>query len=118
MNGKVAKEDLDSRIFDTLNIILLVICTIVIVVPLWNVVISSFSSGRALAEGGFIFWSPEFSLENYRAVFNDSSIWQAFFISVSKTTIGVVTHVFFCAMVGYGLSKNTYGAGSYMLPWV
>lgn len=107
MNGKVAKEDLDSRIFDTLNMILLIICTVVILVPLWNVIISSFSSGKALAEGGFIFWSPEFSLENYRAVFNDQGIWQAFFISVSKTTIGVVTHVFFCAMVGYGLSKST-----------
>ncbi|ASA23238.1 carbohydrate ABC transporter permease [Paenibacillus donghaensis] len=106
MNRKVVKQDLDSRIFDALNVSLLFIFTVIIVVPLWNVIISSFSSGRALAEGGFIFWSKEFSLENYRAVFQDQSIWQSFFISVSKTFIGVVTHVFFCAMVGYGLSKR------------
>lgn len=80
--------------------------TIIIIVPLWNVIVSSFSSGRALAEGGFIFWPTEFSLENYQAVFRDAGIWQAFFISVAKTLIGVVTHVFFCAMVGYGLSKQ------------
>ena len=106
MNRKVAKEDIDSRIFDTLNIILLFIFTVIIVVPLWNVIISSLSSGKALAEGGFIFWPKEFSLENYRAVFQDQSIWQSFFISISKTFIGVITHVFFCAMVGYGLSKR------------
>ncbi|WP_312150986.1 carbohydrate ABC transporter permease [Paenibacillus odorifer] len=106
MNRTVAKEDLDSRIFNTLNIILLCICTIIIVVPLWNIVISSLSSGKALAEGGFIFWSPEFSLENYRAVFQDETIGLAFVVSLAKTFIGVITHVFFCAMIGYGLSKK------------
>lgn len=106
MNRTVAKEDLDSRIFNTINIILLCICTVIIVVPLWNVVISSLSSGKALAEGGFIFWSPEFSLENYRAVFKDETIGLAFLVSIAKTFIGVITHVFFCAMIGYGLSKK------------
>lgn len=106
MNSKIAKGDLDSRIFDVVNTVLLVLFTIIIVVPLWNVVVSSFSSGRSLAEGGFIFWPKEFSLENYQAVFREDSIWQAFFISVAKTVIGVATHVFFCAMVGYGLSKK------------
>ncbi|MNO19387.1 L-arabinose transport system permease protein AraQ [compost metagenome] len=106
MNRKVVKEDLDSRIFDAINIILLFLVTVVIVVPLWNVIISSLSSGKALAEGGFIFWSKEFSLENYRAVFNDNTIWQSFLVSISKTFTGVVTHVFFCAMIGYGLSKR------------
>lgn len=106
MHRKAVKQDIDSRIFNAVNMTLLVMFTVIIVVPLWNVIISSFSSGRALAEGGFIFWTKEFSLENYRAVFRDSSIWQAFFISVSKTGLGVITHVFFCAMVGYALSKK------------
>lgn len=106
MHVKAAKRDWDSRIFDSINIVLLVIFAVIIVVPLWNVVISSFSSGRALAEGGFIFWPSELSLENYRAAFRDSTIWQSFLISVAKTVIGVLTHVFFCAMVGYGLSKK------------
>jgi len=102
----VAKEDIDSRVFDILNIIMLFIFMVIIIVPVWNVIISSLSSGKALAEGGFIFWPKEFSLENYRAVFRDETIWQSFFISISKTFIGVITHVFFCAMVGYGLSKK------------
>lgn len=106
MSAKAVKKDWDSRLFDTANIVLLTIFTVLIVVPLWNVVVSSFSSGRSLAEGGFIFWPTEFSLENYRAVFRDSMIWQSFFISVAKTVLGVLTHVFFCAMVGYGLSKK------------
>lgn len=72
-----------------------------------------------MAEGGFIFFPKEWSLDNYRAVFKDTSIWKAFFISVAKTVIGVVTHVFFCAMVAFALSKkdlrgrNIYGNGNY-----
>ncbi|WP_054955361.1 carbohydrate ABC transporter permease [Paenibacillus dakarensis] len=115
MNLKALKGDRDSRIFDIINITLLLLFTIIIIVPLWNVVVSSFSSGRSLAEGGFIFWPNEFSTENYQAVFRDDHIWQAFFISFAKTVVGVITHVFFCAMVAYGLSKkNLRGRKFYM----
>ena len=96
----------DSKIFDWINRSVLVIIAIVIIVPIWNIVVSSFSSSKALAEGGFIFWPKEISLENYKAVLNDISIWRAFLISILKTMIGVVTHVLFCSMVAYGLSKR------------
>ncbi|WP_440897616.1 carbohydrate ABC transporter permease [Amphibacillus sp. Q70] len=105
MNRKVMKKDLDSRIFDAINIVIMVLFTIIIVVPLWNVVVSSFASGSALARGNFIFWPDEWSFENYRSVFRDSAILNAFLISAAKTVIGVVTHVFFCAMMAYGMSK-------------
>ncbi|MBH0156634.1 carbohydrate ABC transporter permease [Fictibacillus sp. 5RED26] len=106
MAGKVVKGDLDSRIFNFINMSLLLIFTFIIIIPIWNVIVSSFSSGRSLAEGGFVFWPQEFSMENYRAVFRDETIWQAFFISVAKTVIGASTHVLFCAMVAYAYSKQ------------
>ena len=57
-----------EKVFDIVNNLLLVLIAVIIVVPLWNIVISSFSSGKALAEGGFIFFPKEYSLENYRTV--------------------------------------------------
>lgn len=95
-----------DRVFDIVNTMLILIITIIILVPLLNVVASSFAESRALAEGNFIFFPGKWSLDNYRAVFKDTSIWKAFGISVAKTLIGVVTHVFFCAMVAYALSKR------------
>lgn len=95
-----------DRMFDIVNTVLILIITIIILVPLLNVVASSFAESRALAEGNFIFFPEKWSLDNYRAVFKDTSIWKAFGISVAKTLIGVVTHVFFCAMVAYALSKR------------
>lgn len=95
-----------DKVFNLINTILLIIVTVIIVFPLWNVVVNSFSSAAAVASGKSIFWPVEFSVANYKAVFSDSSIWNAFLISVLKTVIGVVCHVFFCAMVAYGMSKQ------------
>lgn len=106
MKTKVMKKDLDSRIFNAVNVVVLLLFTIIIIVPLWNVLISSFSSGKSLANDNFLFWPKEVSFENYRAVFRDTSIWQAFFISIAKTVIGVITHVLFCSMVAYAMSKK------------
>ena len=94
------KKFTGDRIFDFVNVTVILLITIIILVPLLNVLASSFSGSTALAEGGFIFFPKEWSLDNYRAVF------KAFFISVAKTVIGVVTHVFFCAMVAFALSKK------------
>lgn len=106
MKRKVMRNDKDGRIFDLINIVILLSFSILIVVPLWNVVVGSFSSGQALARGNYVFWPSEWSLQNYRQVLSDNSILNAFFISVSKTLIGVVTHVLFCAMVAYPMSKS------------
>lgn len=96
----------ESRIFDWINKIILLLVAVIIVVPVWNIVACSFSSGKALAEGGFVFWPTEFSTENYKVVLRDASIWKAYLISVAKTLLGVVTHVFFCSMMAFGMSKR------------
>lgn len=105
MNRKVMKNDLDSRVFDFVNVIILSVFTLIIIVPLWNIVVSSLASGQVLAQGDFVFWPSEWSLENYRAVLRDDTIFQAFLISIGKTLLGVLTHVFFCAMMAYAMSK-------------
>ncbi|QIK85579.1 carbohydrate ABC transporter permease [Erysipelothrix sp. HDW6B] len=96
----------DTKVFNGINSILLLIFTLLIVIPLWNVIVSSFSKAGGNTGIGMIFWPQEFTLENYRMVFNDSTIWRAFGVSVLKTVVGVTTHVFFCAMVAYAMSKK------------
>lgn len=95
-----------DRIFGFFNVLILSLVTFIIVFPLWNVVVNSFSSASAVSSGKSIIWPAEFSVSNYRAVFQDTSIWSAFVISILKTVIGVVCHVLFCAMVAYGMSKS------------
>ncbi len=92
--------------FIAMDSTLVCLISIVILAPVLNIFASSFASNRVLAEGNFIFFPKELTLDNYMAVFKDVTIWNAYLISVLKTVIGVVTHVFFCSMVAFGLSKR------------
>lgn len=93
-------------VFDSINLVLMISFSLLIVVPLWNVLISSFASTDALNKGDFVFWPSSFSLDNYSRVLQDKNLWSALFISVSKTAVGVFAHVSFCAIVAYALSKR------------
>ncbi|PLR66440.1 MULTISPECIES: carbohydrate ABC transporter permease [Bacillaceae] len=101
-SGKVK----ENRIFNVVNIVFMSMFALVILFPIWDIVVASFSSPDTLRSSKIRIWPEEFSLENYRLVFNDASIWNAFLISILKTVIGVVTHVFFTAMVAYAMSKK------------
>ena len=92
--------------FIAMDSTLVCLISVVILAPVLNIFASSFASNRVLAEGNFIFFPKELTLDNYMAVFKDVTIWHAYLISVLKTVIGVVTHVFFCSMVAFGLSKR------------
>lgn len=57
-----------------------------------------------------------FSFENFEAVFASPGIMQAMWVTVAKTLLGTVLHVFFTAMVAYAFSrKNLIGGKFYML---
>ena len=105
-----SKKVKNNRAFNVINIILLILLTLIIVLPVWNIVVSSFEGGSNVVNDGIKLWPEKFSLDNYKAVFKDTTIWKAFGVSVLKTVIGVVTHVLFTAMVAYGMSKS-YLAG-------
>jgi putative aldouronate transport system permease protein len=66
--------------------------------------------------GGLTFWPRQFTLENYRIVFQDKRLMDAFFISVARTVIGTLLSVFLTAMFAYGMSvKGLIGRKYYMI---
>ena len=100
------KKDWDSRIFDAINVTLLLAFTAIIIIPIWNVIVSSLTSGPTLTSGNFIFWPQDLNFDNYRAVFADPTLGRAAWISVARTLVGSITSVFFTSFVAYGLSKR------------
>lgn len=96
----------EGRVFHTVSVLVLTVMTLLIAYPIWNVIVSSFSDAQALAEGNVTAWPHGFTLENYKAVFRDSSLCQAFGISVSKTLLGVATHLGITSMAAYAMSKR------------
>lgn len=74
--------------------------------PFWNGLVVSFNEGIDTSKGGVTFWPRAFTLDNYKVVFSDDNLMNAFFISVSRTVIGTVAAVFLTALLAYGLGKS------------
>jgi putative aldouronate transport system permease protein len=109
------KKSIGEVTFDTINIIIMVAICFVALYPIWYVLIHSFNNGFDSAQGGMYWWPREFTLDNYKEVFRNNDIINAFTITVLRTLVGTVTHVFFTAMVAYSfMKKELMGRKVYM----
>jgi putative aldouronate transport system permease protein len=58
--------------------------------------------------GGIYFLPRQLTLFNYEVIFQTGAIPHAFFISVTRTLINLVTSVFFTAMIAFALSRREF----------
>lgn len=58
------------------------------------------------SKGGVTFWVREFTLENYKIVFEDSRLMGGFVIATLRTVIGTVTAILATSIFAYGMSKR------------
>ena len=66
----------------------------------------SFSDGNAVLTSPITFLPVEPTLNNYKAAFDNDNIVRSFFISVSRTLIGLLYTLSVTAMAAYALSKR------------
>ncbi|ANY65981.1 ABC transporter permease [Paenibacillus sp. BIHB 4019] len=74
--------------------------------PIWYVLVNAFNEGQDGMRGGIYWWPRMFSVESFEAVFQSAGIMTAMGITVAKTVLGVLLHVFFTAMVAYAFSRR------------
>lgn len=91
--------------FSAVNLVLLTAFCILILYPVWYIVVLSFNEGADAMLGGIYFWPRKFTLQNYRAVFQENAIVQSFLVTIARTVLGTATSVFFTAMVSFAYSK-------------
>lgn len=105
-----------EALFDLINNIMMLCICFITLYPIWYVLVNAFNNGTDAMRGGIYWWPRVFSLENFEAVFASPGIMQAMWITVAKTLLGTVLHVFFTAMVAYAFSrKNLIGSKIYIL---
>ena len=90
--------------FDVSNYFLMFIILVITIYPFWYIFVVSFNEGGDAARGGIYFWPRVFSLDNYRAVFSNSSLTDAFIVTIAKTVIGTVIHVLFTGIIAYAFT--------------
>jgi len=89
----------------------LVFICIVIVVPLYTIILTSFSSAKTVTNaGGLVLVPRELSLEAYRQILSGGVVTRAVWVSVGITVVGTAISMFVSILGAYGLSKpGTFG---------
>jgi putative aldouronate transport system permease protein len=110
------KLSLEDKIMHVIIYSLLILMGFIMLYPYWNSLVISFNVGKDTMMGGLTFWPREFTLENYRIVFQDKRLVDALYISVMRTVIGTVISIFFTSMFAYGMTvKGLVGKKYYMI---
>lgn len=114
-NGIKIKRSRGTLIFDICNTIFMIFICFICIYPIWYVVVNSLNDATDALQGGIYWWPRVFSLENYKAVFENRSVLQSFKVTLGKTLLGTFCNVLFTAIVAYPLSKsNLIGRKYYM----
>lgn len=93
-------------LFDTCNLIFMLLVVAIIIYPLYFTVIASFSEPKAVASGEVIWLPVGFTLEAYQHVFEYKQIWVGYKNAVIYTVFGTVFNLILTIPAAYMLSKK------------
>jgi len=95
-----------ERLFYIVNGFILLLIGFLAAFPFWNIFVVSFNEGRDAMRGSIYFWPRKFSLEAYRAIFNENNLMHSTYISIARTLLGTVVGVVCTAILAYLLSNR------------
>ncbi len=103
---KMNRLTMEDYIINTTCTILAAIVLLATLYPFYYCLINSFNIGTDAQKGGIYFFPRQFTLDNYKIVFEYNTLAQTFMMTVLRTILGTATGIFFTAMVAYGLSQK------------
>lgn len=95
-----------ERLFDTVNLFLLLVAAAICLYPLWFVVIASFSAPRQVNSGAVVLLPKEITFEGYVEVFKYSPLWRGYYNTIVYTVVGTIVNVVLTVTAGYALSRD------------
>ncbi|THV42444.1 carbohydrate ABC transporter permease [Glycomyces buryatensis] len=95
-----------DRLFMVGVYVLLTTFLLIVLVPLINIVASSFSSPAAVSGGRVFLWPVEFTFRGYEAVLNNEAILAGFGNSLFYAVVGTLVSVALTVMIAYPLSRS------------
>ena len=107
-----------STAFDWINYAVMLLVAFIMVYPLWYCVAGSLNEGMDYLRGGVFLWPRKWTLANYKAVFLDSAILNAFWVTIWKCLVGTVTSVLCTAMVAYAITRPKLRLKKLYIPFI
>ncbi|SFF08542.1 putative aldouronate transport system permease protein [Paenibacillus algorifonticola] len=100
------KQSWGSRIFDSVNVVLLLVFALITVIPFIYVIAGSFATQKELLTQGFILFPTEFSLDAYKYIFSTQTLVRSLLVTVYITVVGTLINLFFTCLMAYPLARK------------
>lgn len=100
------KRTKGEKIFQVVNIFLMLLLCVIMLYPYLNQVAISFNEGMDAMLGGITVFPRKFTLANYEAVFKSKSMIDGAYISVSITIIHTLLGLVVLFMSAYGITRS------------
>ena len=95
-------------VFPVVNTVILCLLMFLTLYPVLNTVAYSFNDGMDALKGGLGITPRVFSIKAYNELLNDTAVYRAFLVSLSKTVLTTLLNLFFTSMLAYALSRKEY----------
>ncbi len=106
-------RSLRSRLFDVVNIVLMLVVVFVTLYPLYYVAIVSISDGNAVLRGNVSFYPIGINFESYKLVFRTPTVIRALGNSIFYTTVGTAINLFMTALCAYPLARPRFSGKAF-----
>lgn len=100
------KRTVGEKVFDSVNIFILVLLTFVMVFPFWNMVVISFVDYGDYVKNPFMLWPTNPTIEAYRFIFSSNELLNSMLITVIVTVLGTAMNMAVTVGAAYALSKQ------------
>ena len=106
MVGTRTKSTIAGRIFDFFNALFLILFTLSILYPFWNMILQSFSPVEEVTSLGFHIWLKNWSFGSWRYIFSNNEVGRAYLNTLHRVLFGTAFALLVTFTAAYGLSKR------------
>lgn len=107
-----------SRLAGIVNYVLLGGLSLLALYPFWYVLVSAFSSSRAITAGEVSLWPVDFNIEGFIRLFEDGQLPIAMWNTIIVTVIGTVLNMALTILAAYPLSRKRLMGRSALLMFI
>jgi len=103
----IEERSLLSKVYNGINILLILLLTLLCILPVWYTLVVSISDRAAVAAGEVFLIPKGINFASYQTIINDGQFFRSFFISVQRVIYGAAITFFVVLLMAYPLSKST-----------
>ncbi|GAB2545908.1 carbohydrate ABC transporter permease [Gracilibacillus alcaliphilus] len=119
MKTIVQKLSMGDRLFNVINITVMLLICLVVLYPLYFVVIASITDPNIVNRGGILLYPKELYLGGYEKILDYAPIWRGYVNTIIYTVSGTTLNIMLTISAGYVLSrKDLYGKNVLMFLFV